>query len=61
MKPTGVDKDVPFPTLDAGEASGFLALRANKLGLYVHGMIGLDLERAFADLHVPVAHRGAAA
>ena len=41
MKPTGVDKDVPFPTLDAGEASGFLALRANKLGLYVHGMIGL--------------------
>ena len=36
MQPTGVDKDVPSytHTLDAGEVSGFPALRANKLGLY---------------------------
>ena len=63
MQLKGVDKDVPSytHTLDAGTASGFLALQANKLGLYVHGMIGLDLERAFADLRVPVGYRVEAA
>ena len=63
MQPTGVDRDVPFytPTLDAGEVSGFLAVRANKPGLYVHGMIGLGFERACADLRVPVGYSGAAA
>ena len=59
MRPPGGERDVPSytHTLDAGTASGFLALQANKLGLYVHGMIGLDLERAFVELGVPVGYR----
>ena len=28
-------------------------LQANKMGWYVHGMVGFDMQRAFAELHVP--------
>jgi len=59
MRPPGADKEIPSHThsFDAGTASGYLALQANKIGWHVHGMIGFDLERAFADLNVPVGYR----
>ena len=63
MRPPGGDADVPSYThsLDAGAASGYLALQANKLGWYVHGMSGVDFERAAAELAVPDGYRVEAA
>ena len=63
MRPPGSDKDVPSHShsLDAGTASGYLALQANILGWYVHGMIGLDRDRAFSELNVPSGFRVEAA
>lgn len=63
MRPPGADKDVPSHShsLDAGTASGFLALQANRLGWFVHGMGGFDMERASAELNVPAGHRVEAA
>lgn len=63
MRPPGADKDVPSHShsLDAGAASGFLALQANGLGWFVHGMVGFDMDRAFAELNVPAGHRVEAA
>ena len=63
MRPPGSDKDVPSHThsLDAGTASGYFALQANKMGWYVHGMVGFDRERAFTELNVPVGYRVEAA
>lgn len=63
MRPPGSDKDVPSLThsLDAGTASGYFALQAHKMGWHVHGMAGLDRERAFADLNVPAGYRVEAA
>lgn len=63
MRPPGTDKDVPSHShsLDAGTASGFLALQANRMGWFVHGMVGLDMERAFAELNMPAGHRVEAA
>ncbi len=63
MRPPGAAKDVPSHShsLDAGTASGFLALQANQLGWFVHGMVGFDMERAFAELNVPAGHRVEAA
>ena len=63
MRPPGADKDVPSTThsLDAGTASGYFALQANKMGWYVHGMVGFDRERAFAELNVPAGYRVEAA
>lgn len=59
MRPPGSDKDVPSPThsLDAGTASGYFALQANKLGWSVHGMAGFDRERAVAELKAPAGYR----
>ena len=50
MRPPGADADVPSHShsFDAGTASGYLALQANRLGWYVHGMVGFDMKRAFA-------------
>ncbi len=63
MRPPGSDADVPSysHSLDAGTASGYLALQANLLGWYAHGMVGFDKEKAFTELHVPVGHRVEAA
>lgn len=63
MLPPGADKPIPSHThsFDAGAASANLALQANRMGLYVHGMIGFDLDRAFADLDVPEGYRVEAA
>ena len=63
MRPPGADADVPSHShsLDAGAASANFALQANKLGYYVHGMVGFDMDRAFAELGVPQGHRVEAA
>ena len=59
MKPPGADKEVPSHThsLDAGTASGYFALQAAKMGWHVHGMVGFDMDRAFAELNVPKGYR----
>ena len=63
MLPPGSDHEVlsHSHSLDAGAASGFLALQANQLGWYVHGMVGFDLERAAIELGVPSGFRVEAA
>ena len=63
MRPPGGERDVPSHShsLDAGAASGYFALQARKMGWYTHGMVGFDMDRAFAELDVPVGHRVEAA
>ena len=63
MRPPGGDADVPSHShsLDAGAASSNFALQANKLGYFVHGMVGFDMARAFAELRVPEGYRVEAA
>ena len=59
MLPPG--KDVPVPShshsLDAGAAWGSAALQATRMGWHTHGMVGFDLERAFAELGFPQGYR----
>lgn len=63
MRPPGTGDDVPSHShsLDAGAASAFLALQANRMGWFVHGLVGFDMERAVAELNVPAGHRVEAA
>ncbi len=63
MQPPGADKPVPSHShsLDTGAATGNFALQATKMGWQVHGMVGFDIERAFAELNVPPGHRVEAA
>ncbi len=63
MRPPGSDKDVPSHShsLDAGAAAGNFALQASLLGWQAHGMVGLDLDRAFTELNVPAGYRVEAA
>ena len=63
MRSPGSEKDVPSHThsFDTGAASGYFALQANKMGWHVHGMVGFDQDRAFAELNVPVGYRVEAA
>lgn len=63
MRPPGADAEVPSHshTLDAGAASAYFALQATRMGWYVHGMVGFDMARAFAELHVPKGYRVEAA
>ena len=63
MRPPGADKDVPSHShsLDAGAASSYFALQATRMGWFVHGMVGFDMERAFAELNVPQGYRVEAA
>ena len=58
MRPPGADKEVPSPThsFDAGTASGYFALQASLMGWHVHGMVGFDKGRAFAELNVPAGY-----
>ena len=59
MLPPG--KDVPVPShshsMDAGAAWANLALQATISGWQAHGMVGFDMERAFAELGVPAGYR----
>ena len=59
MHPPGQDKAVPSHShsFDAGAAWAHLALQATRLGLQAHGMVGFDMERAFAELNVPQGYR----
>ena len=54
-------KDAPVPShshsFDAGSAWGYLALQAVREGWAAHGMVGFDMQRAFAELGVPPGHR----
>ncbi len=52
MLPPGKDREVPSHShsFDAGAAWGALGLQAVKSGWATHGMVGLDFDRAFADL-----------
>ena len=63
MRPPGADADTPSysHSLDAGTASGYIALQANRMGWFVHGMVGVDMDRAFEELNVPAGHRVEAA
>ena len=63
MRPPGAEKDVPSHShsLDAGAAAANIALQATKMGWFVHGMVGFDMDRAFAELGVPQGHRVEAA
>ena len=56
-------KETPSPThsFDAGAASGYFALQASRMGWFVHGMVGFDMERAFVELRVPKGFRVEAA
>ena len=63
MLPPGAEKEVPSHShsLDAGAASGYFALQASMMGWSVHGMVGFDMDRAFAELNVPKGYRVEAA
>lgn len=63
MLPPGKDKPVPSHShsFDAGAAWMSLALQATRMGLQAHGMVGFDMERAFAELNVPQGYRVEAA
>lgn len=59
MRPPGSEADVPSHShsLDAGAASGYFTLQASRMGWYAHGMVGFDMDRAFAELRVPMGYR----
>ena len=59
MVPPGKDTAVPSHShsLDAGAAWENFALQASLSGWHAHGMVGFDMERAFAELNVPQGYR----
>ena len=59
MRPPGQDKDVPSRShsFDAGAAWMSFALQAQMRGWHTHGMVGVDFDRAFAELDVPQGYR----
>ena len=63
MLPPGAEKPVPSHShsLDAGAAAANFALQATHMGWQVHGMVGFDMDRAFAELNVPLGYRVEAA
>jgi nitroreductase len=63
MRPIGADRDVPSHShsFDAGAAWANLALQATALGWHAHAMVGFDMAKAFAELHVPAGYRVEAA
>lgn len=63
MVPPGQDKAVPSHShsFDTGMATAQFVLQGMKLGYHSHGMVGFDMERAFASLNVPQGHRVEAA
>lgn len=59
MLPPGKDKAVPSHShsVDAGAAWTQFALQATRMGWHTHGMVGFDMERAFAELDFPEGYR----
>lgn len=53
--------DEPSPnyshSFDAGSAWALMALQATALGYHAHGMVGLDFDKAKAELGIPDDHR----
>ena len=54
-------KDAPVPShshsMDAGSGWGYAALQAQMMGYRTHGMVGFDMERAFAELGFKEGYR----
>ena len=44
-------------SFDAGAAWALMALQATALGYHAHGMIGLDIDRAYRELAIPADYR----
>jgi nitroreductase len=63
MRPPGRDTDVPSHShsFDAGAAWANLALQATAIGYHAHAMVGFDIPRAAAELHIPAGYRVEAA
>ena len=63
MRPPGAEKDVPSRShsLDAGAASGYMALQAVEMGWFMHGMVGIELDRIATELNVPEGYHVEAA
>lgn len=63
MVAPGQEKPVPSHShsFDTGMATAQFILQGMKLGYYSHGMVGFDIERAFAELNVPIGYRVEAA
>ncbi len=57
MAPRGEEVPSYSHSFDAGSAWQNLALQATKLGWHTHGMVGLDMPRAAAELGVPDGYR----
>ena len=59
MQPPGKDSEVPSHSHshDAGAGWAYFALQATRMGYQAHGMVGFDMDRAFAELGVPVGFR----
>lgn len=61
MAPRGTEMPSHSHSFDAGAAWANMALQATALGWHAHGMTGLDIPRAAAELHVPEGYRVEAA
>jgi nitroreductase len=57
MAPRGTDMPSYSHSFDAGAAWQNLALQATQLGWHAHGMVGLDMPRAAAELGIPDGYR----
>ena len=57
MVPRGEEVPSHSHSLDAGSAWQNLSLQATRLGWHTHGMVGLDMKRAAAELGVPAGYR----
>jgi nitroreductase len=57
MSPRGTEMPSHSHSFDAGAAWQSIALQATALGWHAHGMVGLDLPRAAAELGVPDGYR----
>lgn len=59
MLPPGQDKPVPSHShsMDAGSAWAQFSLQATRMGWFTHGMVGFDMDRAFAELGFTEGYR----
>jgi nitroreductase len=57
MAPRGTEMPSYSHSFDAGAAWQNLALQATQLGWHAHGMVGLDMPRAAAELGIPDGYR----
>ena len=59
LLPPGKTEEIPSVShsFDCGSAWACFALQAQMLGYHTHGMVGFDMDTAFAALHVPIGYR----